>query len=331
MIEPAAPTVHTIADRFEVPGVAPATPVAKAAPLILMAKAAPLWDLAEAAASGDDADAVHDMRVASRRTREALALLADYYPDKAFERASDLVRCVTKALGKVRDADVFAQEFASLAARATDPDERVALAWLVGAAGGRRPTLVRRMRKRLAALDVGGYEKRFGKFATGVRRVPDAAEPVGSLAAAAIEARVTALYAHLPAALDAANDLALHAMRIDAKKLRYAVETFAPAFDPDRLETLYPVLKGLQDELGELHDRDVFADAVREAEGAGTARSAGVSDAGLEAVIADLAAERARRFHAFRRIVDEWPEHRMRRELLAGLVALPPVEATPGS
>jgi CHAD domain-containing protein len=322
---------ESIADRFAVAGVVPATPLCKAAPLLLMAKAAPLFELADAAASGTDADAVHDMRVASRRTREAMTLLEQYYGPKAYARHNDRIRAVTKALGRVRDADVFAEEFASLAARAKDPEERVALAWLVGLAGGRRPSLVRRMRKRLAELDMGRCGGRFERFAADVREVPGAREPIGGCATDAISSRVTAVYEHLPAALDPANALALHAMRIDAKRLRYAVETFAPAFDPERLDALYPVLKGLQDELGELHDRDVFTDAVHAAEAEGSARAAGVTDDGLEAVIADLASERARRFTAFRRLVDVWPESRMRGELLDAIVKLPPVEGIPGS
>jgi CHAD domain-containing protein len=321
----------SIAARFDVPGVVPATAVSKAAPLLLMAKAAPLFGLADAAASGTDADAVHDMRVASRRTREAMTLLAQYYPSKPFARYNSQVKAVTKALGRVRDADVFAEEFAALAAKAADPEERVALAWLVGVAGGKRPTLVRRMRKRLAELDMGRCGARFARFAADVRDIPGARTPIGGCAAEAIGLRVTALYGHLPAALDAANSLALHAMRIDAKHLRYAVETFAPAFSDECLDAIYPVLKSLQDELGELHDRDVFIAAVRAAEAEGSARAAGVTDAGLEAVVADLAAERARRFAAFRRLVDTWPEHLMRRELLAALVTLPDVEGIPGS
>jgi CHAD domain-containing protein len=322
---------ESIAERFAVAGVVPATPLGKAAPLLLMAKAAPLFELADAAATGTDADAVHDMRVASRRTREAMTLLSAYYGPKAYARHNDRIRAVTKALGRVRDADVFAEEFAALAAKCKDQEERVALAWLVGVAGGRRPMLVRRMRKRLAELDMGACGERFARFAADVRDVAGVREPIGGCAAEAIDSRVTAVYAHLPEAMEPTNSFVLHAMRIDAKRLRYAVETFAPAFDPDRLDALYPVLKALQDELGELHDRDVFTEAVRAAESEGSARAAGVTDAGLEAVVADLSAERARRFAAFRCLIDEWPEHRMRNELLDAIVTLPAVEGIPGS
>jgi CHAD domain-containing protein len=321
---------ETLAERFAIAGVGPATPVARAAPAILVAKAAPIFELADAAASGTEADAVHDMRVASRRTREALTLLEPYYPAKAFAAWSDMVRAVTRTLGRVRDADVMLAEFSALAAGARSAEERATLAWLVGRVQGGREAKVRRMRRRLRALDLAGKRRRFERFAKAVRDVPDCREPLEVLAEAEIGARITALYGHLPAGLQEENALAQHAMRIDAKKLRYCVETFAPSFGP-ALEDLYPVLKGLQDELGELHDRDVFSQAVREAAVAGDPAAAGVTGQGVADVLEDLAAERARYFGAFARIIGEWPEHRMREELVAALDRLPPVVEVPGS
>jgi CHAD domain-containing protein len=320
----------TLAERLAVPGVSSATPVARAAPAILVTKAAPLFELADVAAAGDDADAVHDMRVASRRTREALTLLEPYYPGKAFARWSDVVRSVTRALGRVRDSDVMLAEFASLAYGASSADERVTLAWLVGNVQGRRSPKVKRMRRVLAQLDLSGERRRFERFADGVRDVPDCREPLETLAETQIGARVTALHAHLPAALQEDNALVQHAMRIDAKKLRYCVETFAPSFGAG-LEELYPVLKALQDELGEVHDRDVFTEAVLQAAREDDPAAASVTADGIREVLGDLAAERRRHFDGFTRIVAQWPEHRMRQELLGALDRLPPVVEVAGS
>jgi CHAD domain-containing protein len=319
-----------VAERFAVPGVGPATPVARAAPAILAHKAAPIFELAQAAASGTDADAVHDMRVASRRTREALTLLEPFYPRKPFARCSDVARGVTRVLGRVRDADVMLEEFSALAGRARLSDERVTLAWLVGYGQGRRVAAVKKMRARLAAMDLAAERPRFERFAERIRQVPGAREPLEALAAAEIGARVTALYGHMPAAGQEENALAQHAMRIDAKRLRYCVETFAPCFGPG-IEDLYPLLKALQDELGEVHDRDVFADAVRAYMGGADPGEAGVTERGVDRVQADLARERHARFLAFSRIVRAWPEARMRSELLGALVDVPAVVEVPGS
>jgi CHAD domain-containing protein len=323
-------TIETFGERFAVPGVGPATPVSRAAPAILAHKAAPIFELADAAASGTDADAVHDMRVASRRTREALTLFEPFYQPKQFGRWSDTARAVTRTLGRVRDADVLLAEFSQLSSSARLTEERVTLAWLIGFAQGRRDALVRRMRKGLATLDVGADRSAFERFAARVRPVPGSREPLENLAASEIGARVTALYGHMPAAGQEENALAQHAMRIDAKRLRYCVETFAPCFGPG-LEELYPLLKGLQDELGEIHDRDVFAEAVRVSASSCDPAAAGVTERGAEAVLAHLGRERHARFVAFSRLIRGWPEAKLRAALLGALVEVPPVMAVPGS
>ncbi len=56
----------------------------------------------------------------------------------------------------------------------------------------------------------------------------------------------------------AANDLtdyeALHGFRIEGKRLRYAMETFAGAFDASFRKSLYPLVETLQEKLGEVND-----------------------------------------------------------------------------
>jgi len=47
---------------------------------------------------------------------------------------------------------------------------------------------------------------------------------------------------------------ALHAFRIQGKQVRYAMEVFAGAFDPEFRRTLYPLVATLQERLGEVND-----------------------------------------------------------------------------
>ena len=56
--------------------------------------------------AGDDPEALHDMRVASRRLRAALSVFSQVYPQKTFAPLEKQVARVTDALGAVRDADV---------------------------------------------------------------------------------------------------------------------------------------------------------------------------------------------------------------------------------
>jgi hypothetical protein len=55
----------------------------------------------------------------------------------------------------------------------------------------------------------------------------------------------------------------LHDMRIAAKRLRYALEIFAPALDADAAACT-EIVKEFQEIAGEIHDDDVLVDVVRE-------------------------------------------------------------------
>lgn len=75
---------------------------------------------------GSDIEALHDMRVASRRLRAALSVFAAAFPPKPFKALEKEAARVTDALGAVRDADVLI-EFMEAAAQAAPESERVGL------------------------------------------------------------------------------------------------------------------------------------------------------------------------------------------------------------
>jgi hypothetical protein len=60
---------------------------------------------------------------------------------------------------------------------------------------------------------------------------------------------------------DASRVEELHAMRIAAKRLRYALEIFETCFSD--VDVLLKELRDLQEDLGEIHDLDVFVDVLR--------------------------------------------------------------------
>jgi CHAD domain-containing protein len=56
---------------------------------------------------GNDPDALHDMRVASRRLRAALSVFADAYDTPEYARLQKAIRKVTATLSRARDLDVM--------------------------------------------------------------------------------------------------------------------------------------------------------------------------------------------------------------------------------
>lgn len=75
--------------------------------------------------------------------------------------------------------------------------------------------------------------------------------------------RIDEVYAYDGAIADPANVTELHDMRIAFKRLRYLLEIFGVAFDAD-LRPFLDEVRGLQDLLGDIHDRDVQVPMLRD-------------------------------------------------------------------
>ena len=318
--------------KYLIPGVDSTTPIGEAATKILVSKSRRMFDLEAAAAGGSDVDAVHDMRVASRRTREALSALSPAFKDRTAEELATIAKTVTRSLGAVRDADVFLGQFTRIAANAEGAAERITLAYLIGRREAERAAALRRMRRRLGRLDLKQSRKRFGKVAAATRK-GSRKQPLVILARDVLNDRVDTVYSYLPAALEEDNAPDQHAMRIAFKHLRYAVETFAPCFDGG-FSRIHNTLIAFQNILGEIHDLDVYAAVVTAALGRDEAVAAGVTTEGVDMILAGLAAERGRQFRRFARLMEQYPEERMRERILGSLVEPPeevPVEDAAGT
>jgi CHAD domain-containing protein len=90
------------------------------------------------------------------------------------------------------------------------------------------------------------------------RQVKDL-DPEGTLgdnAERIVRVRLDELCSFMPKATDPAEVVALHDMRIAAKRLRYVLEVTGSAFGPYAANAV-KLVKDLQDLLGEIHDCDV--------------------------------------------------------------------------
>lgn len=130
-----------------------------------------------------------------------------------------------------------------------------------------------------------------------------AVNPGGSLAENAplmLHTRLEELYRWAPFVADPARVDELHAMRIAAKRLRYTMEIFAPAFSASSKEfdALYDKIKSVQEQIGEVHDADVRGPLLQQFldDHAGARPEIRV---GLETLIASQHKERAVRYRAF--------------------------------
>lgn len=224
-------------------------------PLAVLLKAMPR-------ATAGDAGSVHRARVASRRLRAALPVVAASAPGPSIERAGRQVRKVTRALGPVREIDVALQHLDEWAPRA-------GLSPRAAAAARKALTDLRQERRRamLKAITPAALLKLQQRLDEAGR------EPAGPVDRETDIRRVSAEAARRAATLESAIAHAgslylaerLHAVRIAAKKLRYTLE-IERGLRRSRAVARIRTLKGLQDRLGRLHDLEILIEHIRAAQ-----------------------------------------------------------------
>lgn len=204
--------------------------------------------------------AVHQARVASRRLREALAVVSA----RGTKPASRRVRALTRALGPVRELDVTGDLAASLG-RALGPSDAATLV-----AFRLHLTALREKRGARARAKLPGARGLARRLEGVLARLEERGDP-GALKR--IEGRVRARARRLEDAVARAGDgfapEPIHRVRVAAKKLRYAIEL---ATGPRR-DVLLTTLRAAQAKLGAVQDLVVLDALVTQARSGSDARA----------------------------------------------------------
>jgi CHAD domain-containing protein len=222
----------------------------------------------EAVRDPEQADALKRYRVATRRLRAALRVFRDAYPARETKPIRAGLSELADALGTVRDLDVRIDEVDRWA---RDRDEG-------GADAGRaiaplRRTLTAQRRDAAASLARKLDSRSHRRLIVGLVDFVTALEPeVGPHAGAPDRATrdragssVWTAYEQVRAyaAIVRWADLpTLHALRIEAKRLRYTLEFLGSQLGPEK-DLLLERLVALQDHLGALNDATLAVAAVR--------------------------------------------------------------------
>src|SRR5574340_203211 len=213
---------------------------------------------------GDDIEAVHRMRVATRRLRATLPLFGPSLAGKRHLEWIKTARGITRALGEARDSDVQIEHVSAFLAPLQPPyrsgarrlllrlkQQRIALQPKVLKALDKfeKSGLVTEMAQKLAPFDI--YRDRL-----------DSSDPIlFETANQAIRGRLEEFLAFDEIVHQPEKIVEIHAMRIAAKHLRYTLETFAPLFE-DGLKEFIKALRTSQDMLGGIHDGDVWTGTI---------------------------------------------------------------------
>jgi CHAD domain-containing protein len=249
--------------------------------LVLLARLEEMCGFREAALDWSDPEGVHDMRVASRRLRSLLKDFAPYLQRrKGFEEAREELKRLANALGEVRDEDVAIEELEKLR-QEVPPEASAGLEQFISERAERREPSRERLSRAFTAEALESFRKVFGDAVEAATRrkqrrkkgrdgggesgstepCDERAESFREVGRAVIlrswdelEKLSRSLYRpHKPKGL--------HKMRIAAKRLRYALELFAPCWE-DALKAFAEEVADLQDALGELHDRDEWIEVL---------------------------------------------------------------------
>ncbi|MDZ7290875.1 MAG: CHAD domain-containing protein [candidate division KSB1 bacterium] len=216
--------------------------------------------------SGEDIEALHDMRVASRRLRAALEIFEFCFPPKAYQRLYQQVRRVTRALGRARNADVAVDYFSTLLTDSDDLFEQFALQDVLRRLARKKTRCRARMQNELDKVQPASFSARFEKIFDAAAQTP-CARPRGprtarQLARRLLTQRLQEVFARQRVITGEENIQELHNLRIAVKKLRYVLESLDFAAGENLKENLR-FFKKLQTVLGDLHDRDVFLEIIR--------------------------------------------------------------------
>jgi CHAD domain-containing protein len=222
-----------------------------------------LIDHLQGTVSGTDAEALHQARVATRRMRSDLRTFGPLLDLDWTSRLRDELRWIGSSLGEVRDLDVLLEVLDGLVddEPSLSPDSVAAL----------RSMFVRSRDERRDVLLADLGSARFAQLLTDLaeaardpRTAPQADDPADEVLPVLarrpwrrLERSVAKLGKHPP-------DHQLHAIRILAKRCRYAAEAVAPAAgSPAR--RFAAAMADIQTCLGDLNDSVVIGGHLRDA------------------------------------------------------------------
>ena len=301
-------------------GLQPDDAMSEAGRKVMLFNFARMLSCEEETRKGEDIEALHDMRVATRRMRASFEVFGEAFERRALKSHLAGLRQTGRLLGAVRDLDVF-MEKAQTYLDTLPPDRRNDLEILLHAWHEQRESAREKMLAYLISPEYHTFKREFNIFlhtpGAGKRSQPKdqpAPDLVCEVAPMMIYTRLAAVRAY-GSWLENAPIERLHALRIEFKKLRYTVEYFREVLGPQAGEVIEE-LKTIQDHLGDMTDAQVAAEIVEKfvAETEAQLVELPVEEhLDLQPVVAYLDYRRTERDHLMATFSDAW-RHFIRKE-----------------
>jgi CHAD domain-containing protein len=211
---------------------------------------------------GGDAEDVHQARVSTRRLRSHLRTFRPLVDERWANDLRDELRWLADVLGAVRDADVLLERLEHKVARLVAVDQPAAEKLL----DQLRSDLDRRRNQLITALRGNRYLSLLDRLVLAARRPRLLRRIDDKPDAEVLRGLVRRPWEHLEDSVralpDDPPDADLHAIRIHAKRARYAAEAVEPAFGKPARAYARAITE-LQDVLGEHQDAVIAAEWLR--------------------------------------------------------------------
>jgi CHAD domain-containing protein len=207
---------------------------------------------------GKDPESLHKFRVSLRKSRSALSVGARLFPPATLQTWKDVLRDVCRSTNRLRDLDVHSEALADLK-KSLPPVLQPGLADFLKHVAAARAGEAKGVATFFSSKGYQAGMKRIAKMLT--KKPREAEVPPGAAHQVAAEfivrrygkisERVGQLGRHSP-------DAEIHAIRIDCKKLRYALDLFGGTLPAKPVRALTKVLARLQKRLGRFNDSSVL-------------------------------------------------------------------------
>ncbi|MCM8613731.1 CHAD domain-containing protein [Accumulibacter sp.] len=208
----------------------------------------------------DDPEFVHQARVAIRRLRSAIRVWKPRLPEAFVAGFDPLWQALARQLGETRNWDVFLAETLPtiLAAFPECPQAHELTDY------ARRRCAVNRQVAG-SVLSAGDYSRLLLDFTAAVLALPERdTRRLDLFAPRCLDKRARKVW-QLAQEASGGDAAARHRLRVAYKRLRYALEFFAPLFPGDLLREYHLAASGLQEMLGQLNDLAVARELIEEA------------------------------------------------------------------
>ena len=218
----------------------------------------------------EEVEAVHKMRVASRRLRASMDAYESICQRKPFKRAYRTVKRAADLLGNARDTDVMQQHVQALL-DSVPGEEQAGLRWFLERLTSYRKACQHEFEVYLSQLDAGAFQETVEDCLPAANATPEPISPIPLQEVPALTGQQARRIAQAKLAdLQSSSDdidqpyavRALHRLRIAAKRLRYTLEIFENVL-PAACKPIVKQLAQLQEDLGQVHDSDVLIALLR--------------------------------------------------------------------